>query len=166
MNKIKTFLLTTIALVAMFLAAPKADAQIAKTFWSAGTTAATAWTNVTGVVTNLNAAGDFSQVTDFALVFNGYGTNNSGGAGSFDVVWESSVDGSNYPKITNVVGRTCGWFAIPYQSNNVQTVWITNITVDAIPYWRIRHVTNNTGTAFTNISITAYIKPARTRKDY
>lgn len=154
-----------LALALLLAVVPQAkagDYAVQKTFWSfAGT-----WTNVAATSTNIAAAIDVTPVTDFALQFLAKGTNNTGGAGSFDVVWETSLDGSNWPGTTNLVGRTTGWFSVPLQSNNVTTVWTTNITVDAIGYWRIRHITNNANMNFTNIAVTGYIKPKRTNRDY
>jgi hypothetical protein len=142
--------------------ATAADYAVQKTFWSfAGT-----WTNGPTIVTNIAAAIDVTQFTDFALQIVAKGTNAAGAAGSFDVVWDSSLDGSNWPGTTNLVGRTTGWFSAPVQSNNVTTVWLTNITVDAIGYWRIRHITNAANMNYTNISVTGYVKPKRTNRDF
>jgi hypothetical protein len=153
-----------LALLALALTTPQlkaADYAVQKTFWSfAGT-----WTNSPTIVTNLNAAIDVTQFTDFALLVKAAGTNNSVGAGSFDIVWETSLDGVNWPGTTNQIGRTIGWFSAPYQSNSFNSVWVTNITVDAIGYWRIRHVTNQCNMNFTNLTIAGYVKPKRTARD-
>jgi hypothetical protein len=129
-----------------------------KTFWSFRGT----WTNGPTIATNLAAAGDFTQVTDFSLAFIAYGTNAAGGAGSFDLFWETSLDGSNWPGTTNQIGRTTGWFSVPMQTNSIKTVWVTNITLNAIGYWRLRWLTNQANMNYTNIQIAAYGKPKRT----
>ncbi len=143
-----------------------ADYAVQKTFWSFNGT----WTNSTTIVTNLNAVIDLTQFSDWALQIVAKGTNNTGGAGSFDINWETSLDGSNFASITNAGGggllRTSGWFAAPVQSNVTTTVWITNITADAIGYWRLRSVTNNTGMNYTNLTISGYVKPKRTNRDF
>lgn len=139
-----------------------ADYAVQKTFWSfAGT-----WTNSPNAVTNLNSAIDVTQVTDFALAFVARSTNTTG-AGTLDFVWETSPDGSNWPiTLTNAAsGRAQGWFSAPI-TNGVAHVWVTNITVDAIGYWRIRSITNASSCNFTNLSITGYVKPKRTNRDY
>lgn len=139
------------------------DYGVQKTFWSfAGT-----WTNSPAVVTNLAAAIDVTQTADFALQIVAKTTNAAVG-GSLDFVWETSLDGSNWPTgYTNNAAnsRTTGWFSA-LVTNNVTTVWVTNITVDSIGYWRIRSLTNNTSGNFTNLSIVGYIKPKRTNRDY
>lgn len=139
------------------------DYAVQKTFWSfAGT-----WTNSPAVVTNLAAAIDVTQVTDFSLQVVAKTTNAAVG-GSLDFVWETSLDGSNWPtSYTNNAAnsRTTGWFSA-LVTNNVTTVWVTNITVDSIGYWRIRSLTNATSGNFTNLSIVGYIKPKRTNRDY
>ncbi len=154
-------------LLFFFVAAPPravaGDYAVQKTFWSfAGT-----WTNSPAVVTNLAAAIDVTQVTDFALQIVAKTTNAAVG-GSLDFVWETSLDGSNWPtSYTNNAAnsRTTGWFSA-LVTNNVTTVWVTNITVDSIGYWRIRSLTNATSGNFTNMSIVGYIKPKRTNRDY
>jgi hypothetical protein len=165
----KTFfktVLSSVAIAALLVAtAPPvkaADYAVQKTFWSfAGT-----WTNGPTVVTNLNAAIDVTQVSDFALTLIASGTNAAGAAGGFSVVWETSLDGSNWPQDTNQISRSVGWFSIPAQSNNVKTVWVTNITVDSIGYWRIRHITNAANMNYTNMAVRGYVKPKRQNRDY
>lgn len=158
-------LLLTIAVLAAVVFAPPpaqaADYAVQKTFWSfAGT-----WTNSPAVATNLAAAIDVTQFTDFALGIVGKSTNTTG-AGSLDIVWETSLDGSNWPiTSTNAaLGRNQGWFSAPI-TNGTAHVWITNITVDAIGYWRIRHLTNASSCNFTNLAISGYVKPKRTARD-
>lgn len=164
MKTIKQLILSAALLTAALFTPPPAkaaDYAVQKTFWSfAGT-----WTNTPTTVTNVAAAIDVTQFTDFALQVVASGTNNSVGAGSFDFVWETSLDGSNWPGITNQIGRTVGWFSVPMQTNSIKTVWVTNITVDAIGYWRIRHITNAANMNYTNIAITGYVKPKRTNRD-
>lgn len=151
-----------LAAVVMVPKASAADYAIQKTFWSfAGT-----WTNGPTIVTNLAAAGDFTQVTDFALTLIAKATNNAGGAGGFSVVWETSLDGTSWPQDTNQIANSVGWFSIPIQSNAVTTVWTTNITVNSIGYWRIRHLTNAANMNYTNIALRAYVKPKRQNRDY
>ncbi len=158
-------LLAALLFVALvFFVAPPAraaDYAIQKTFWSfAGT-----WTNGPTVATNLNAAADLTQFTDFSLAIIAKATNAAGAAGGFSVVWETSPDGTNWPQETNQVSQVVGWFSIPVQSNAVTTVWTTNITMNAIGYWRIRHLTNNANMNYTNIALRAYVKPKRTARD-
>jgi len=164
MNKIKS-LLALAALAAFTLTPPAAraaDYAVQKTFWSfAGT-----WTNSPTVVSNLNAAIDCTQFTDFSLAVIAKATNNAGGAGGFSIVWETSPNGSDWPQDTNQISRAVGWFSIPIQSNAVTTVWTTNITMDAIGYYRIRHITNNCNMNYTNISLVGYVKPKRTNRDF
>jgi hypothetical protein len=160
MKHLRKILTGTLAAFIGAAVLPAAGAQ--KTFWSfAGT-----WTNGPTIVTNLNAAIDCTSVTDFSLSLIAYGTNNAGATGSFNVVWETSPDGANWPKDTNQISRSVGWFSIPVSSNDVKTVWTTNITMDAIGYWRLRHLTNAANMNYTNISIAGWIKPQRTKKDY
>lgn len=152
--------------LAVMLLAPKAQAAdyaIQKTFWSfAGT-----WTNVVGAVTNLNSALDATQVSDFALQLVASSTNDAI-AGGISVVWETSLDGSNWPtSYTNFAGApgVQGWFSIP-TTNLLKTVWTTNITVNSVGYWRIRSLTNASSGNFTNIALRGYVKPKRTNRDY
>jgi hypothetical protein len=152
------------ALLALMLApaAKAADYAVQKTFWSfAGT-----WTNDVNVVTNLNAAIDVTQFTDFAIQLVAK-TTNAAVAGGISVVWETSLDGSNWPtSYTNFAGAplVTGWFSIPI-TNAVTTVWSSNITANAIGYWRIRSLTNASSGSFTNIALTGYVKPKRTARD-
>jgi len=125
LNKVRqTFLLTLflLALVAIVPRAKAADYAVQKTFWSyAGT-----WTNSPAVVTNLAAAIDVTQFTDFGLQLVA-STTNDAVAGFVSVVWETSLDGSNWPtSYTNFAGAPAmqGWFAIPV-TNLVKTVWNT-----------------------------------------
>jgi len=144
------------------LPAKAADYAVQKTFWSfAGT-----WTNSATVNTNLNAAIDLTQVTDFVFSVVASTTNNTGGGGGLNFLWETSADGTNWPQDTNSILNNVGWFAVPIQSNNVLTAWNTNITVNAVGYWRIRYMTNASGNAITNIAIRGYVKPKRTNRDY
>src|SRR5689334_2916901 len=85
------------------LPARASDYGVLKTCWSfAGN-----WTNSPTVATNLNAAVNCTTFTEFTLQLLAYGTNNQGGAGSFDFVWETSADGTNWPMSTNAaVGRS------------------------------------------------------------
>lgn len=158
-------LLASVALFAAVAVTPRVEAgdySLQKTFWSfAGT-----WTNVVGTATNLAAAIDVQQVTDFSLQAIFINTN-AATAGTIDVVWETSVDGSNWPtQSTNASnGRAQGWFSFVV-TNNVKSVWITNITVDSIGYWRIRHLTNSSSGNYTNVQVVGYIKPKRTNRDY
>ncbi len=158
-------LAVVLLLIALALPTPEANAAdyaIQKTFWSfAGT-----WTNSPGAITNLAAAIDVTQVSDFALSFVAKSTNTTG-AGTLDFVWETSPDGSNWPiTSTNAsLGRTQGWFSAPV-TNGVAHVWITNITVDSIGFWRIRTYTNASSCNFTNMAIAGRVKPKRTNRDY
>lgn len=159
-------LLLTIAVLAAVVFAPPpaqaADYAVQKTFWSfAGT-----WTNSPAVATNLAAAIDVTQFTDFTLALVAKSTNTTG-AGSIDVVWETSADGSNWPAgyTQGQIGRAFGWFSIPI-TNGVTHGWTTNITVDSIGYWRIRWATNGSSCNFTNLSLTGVVKPKRTNRDY
>ena len=168
MNIIKR-LLTSAALCAALLtltppAARAGDYAVGKTFWSFNGT----WTNTATAVTNLSAAIDVTAVTDFSLQVIAKATNGGAvGAGGFSIVWETSLDGSNYSVETNAsFGRSMGWFAVPVSTNAITTTWVTNITVDAIGYWRIRSVTNNCNMNYTNISILGYVKPKRQNRDY
>jgi hypothetical protein len=161
MYRIKNFSAVAVVVYALFalpfMPVRAADYGVLKTFWSfAGT-----WTNSPTVVTNLNSVADCTKFTEFSLQVQASATNNQGGAGSFDFVWETSADGINWPGSTNQIGRTVGWFSAPIQSNAVRTVWSTNIVLDAIGYWRLRHLTNNANMNFTNIQIRAYAKPRR-----
>ncbi len=150
------------ALVVLFITAlnghaASGDYAIQKNFWVfAGT-----WTNGPTIVTNLNQAINVTTVTDFQLSLIAKGTNNAGAAGGFDVVWEVSPDGSTWPGVTGLVHQVTGWFNIPVQSNNVTTVFATNITMNSLGYWRIRHLTNNANMNYTNIALRGYIKPKR-----
>ncbi len=158
------FATAAIAAALAFTAPPAraADYAVQKTFWNfAGT-----WTNSPTVVTNLAQAIDVTQVSDFSLQLVASATNAAGGAGGFSVVWETSLDGTNWPNETNQVSRSVGWFSIPCQTNAVKTTWVTNITVDAIGYWRIRHLTNAANMNYTNIALRGYVKPKRTNRDY
>jgi hypothetical protein len=130
--------------------------QSGATFWNFS-----AWTNVPGDVTNVSVAMDCTTLSDFALGIVAIATNNTGGAGSLDVVWETSVDGNNWPMQTNALLNNVGWFSIPLQSNHIMTCWGTNITVNAIGYWRVRHITNKANICFTNLNMWGHIKPTR-----
>lgn len=157
--KAAAFALAAIALIT--LPVPKAEAAdyaVQKTFYSfAGTD-----TNVVGQKTNLNAAIDCTQFTDFMLEFRATGTNAAGTAtGGFAVAWEYSADNSNWGTVDTMSQH---WFGIP-TTNKITTVFVTNITVNAIGYWRLAWLTNNSAHCITNMSIKGYVKPKRTARD-
>lgn len=151
----------TAALLTPTLEVKAADYAVQKTFWSFNGT----WTNSPGVATNLLSAIDLTTVTDFTLSLVGKSTNTTG-TGTYDFVWETSPDGSNWPiTSTNAaLGRSQGWFSAPI-TNGVLHVWLTNITVDSIGFWRIRTGTNASSCNFTNLAIEGRIKPKRTNRD-
>jgi len=159
-KKIRLFTRIALALLLQLLCTlptKAADYAVQKTFWRfAGT-----WTNSPAAITNLLSAIDVTTVTDFALGIVAKSTNTTG-AGTLDFVWETSADGTTWPTglTNNALGRTQGWFSAPI-TNGIANVWHTNITVDAIGYWRIRTLTNASSCNFTNLAITGYIKPKR-----
>jgi hypothetical protein len=162
-NKIK-LLIGIVAVALLPFASQAADYGISKTFWNFNGT----WTNSPTVVTQLLAAADCTQITDFSLQVVAKATNGGAvAAGSFDIVWDVSADGSNFPTgITNALPGSVGWFSVPVYSNAITTAWATNITVNAIGYWRIRAITNNANMNYTSIVVRAYAKPKRTNRDY
>lgn len=161
----RTIPMLVLAGTLIFTAAPPklqaADYAVQKTFWSfAGT-----WTNVAGADTNLASAIDLTTFSDFNLQIVAKHTN-AAVAGFFSVVWETSADGVNWPTgYTNNAPGAVGWFAIP-ATNNLTTAWNTNITVGSAGYWRIRHLTNASSGAVTNLSLAGYVKPKRTSSDF
>ena len=118
--------------------------------------------------TNLNAAIDVTQVSDFALSVFTVSSTAVSGASPFVIKWQTSLDGSNWNATTNdAPGTAQGWFAVPSSTGGGFTnYWTTNITVNSIGYWRINDITNSTGQTLTNIVIRGYIKPKRTNRDY
>ena len=172
MNTIKKLIksvrhLLALAACAMALVGPPAadaaDYAVQKTFVSFNGTA----TNDVNSISNLNAAIDVTQFTDFALQVLAKSTN-AAVAGGISIVWETSLDGSNWPTyVTNnaATPHMQGWFNVP-TTNNVTTLWTTNITVNSVGYWRIRTITNASSGSFTNFAITGYVKPKRTNRDF
>lgn len=138
-----------------------ADFAVQKTVWSfAGT-----WTNVVGATTNLNAAVDCTQVTDFDLqvVLSGTNADLTTTLG-YTIAWQTSDDNSNWGTLSTGNGGA-GWFSVP-ATNALPNVWHTNITMNARGYWRVSWATNSAGQCLTNVQIKAYIKPKRTNRDY
>lgn len=170
MNRITETVRLLLALIASVVAlavtgpqASAADYAVQKTFVSFNGTA----TNDVSSISNLNSSIDLTQFGDFALQVVAKTTNAAVGGG-ISVVWETSLDGSNWPtSYTNFAGApgVVGWFSVPI-TNNVTTVWTTNITVNSIGYWRIRTITNASSGSFTNLVITGYVKPKRTNRDF
>jgi len=123
------------------------------TVWSAPN-----FTNATGTATNLAVTIDCTTTTDFSLTFE-FGLTNPA-AGSFNCRWEKSAT-RNF-LITNIANHAdSGWFAVPLTNRGTKTVWTTNITMDAIGYYRIVWGTNQIGQSVTSALVRAYAKPAR-----
>ena len=163
MKQIKHFLAVA-SLMAIFLATPPAaraaDYANQKTFWSA------VLTNATAFSTNLNAAIDVTQFSEFALNVRCGVTNPV--TGSIDIAWQTSADG-NWPATNGIpaaVPGYAGWFSIPCTNMGTILNWNTNIPVNAVGYWRITYITNTTVQNMTNAVVTGWVKPKRTSSDF
>jgi hypothetical protein len=160
----KLFALIALALLAFALITPPAraaDYAVQKSIWSfAGT-----WTNVVGATSNLNAAVDCTQVSDFLLAVQLYGTNaDLTTTLGYSIVWQTSADGTTWGNLSTGNG-SAGWFGLA-TTNSLPNVWHTNITMNSLGYWRVAWVTNASGQCLTNVQIKAYVKPKRTNRDY
>lgn len=159
-NILKLGAICALTLTLLAPTAARAQYGVQKTFWSA------TLTNTTAFSTNLSAAIDVTQVTDFALNVRCGVTNPV--TGTIDIAWQTSADG-NWPATNGqamaVIGQA-GWFSIPCTNMGTILNWNTNITVGAVGYWRIAYITNNTVQNMTNAVVTGYIKTQRTRSDY
>ena len=159
----RTFIIAVIGFIAALGAPVKAaDYAVQKTFWS--------WvggqTNLNTTATNLAAAIDVTQFTDFALQVSCVFTNTDL-SGGIDIRWDTSIDNVNYSGQVVSPGSS-GWFRIPVPATNVanRVTWTTNITVGAVGYWRLAWLTNQAGQAITNLSIVGRVKPKRTNADF
>lgn len=90
----------------------------------------------------------------------------NGASNSIDVAWEFSPDGSTWPAaITGNTNSTYkSWFiTIGADATNAagQALFMTNITLNSVGYWRILSVTNNSAVILTNFAARAYYKPKR-----
>lgn len=162
MNKIK-YLKRFAALCALIglvlMPAAGADYAIAKSFWVVAN-----FTNNPATATNLAQVIDVTQFPDFALIVKGGLTNPS--AGTLDIKWDVSAD-NTYPVQAGVVAPLqSGWFSVPLTNNGTNFNWTTNITVNAVGYWRLTWLTNAAVQHMTNITIRGYVKPKRTASDF
>ena len=139
--------------------AQAADYAVQKTIWSFAGTA----TNNVNQATNVAAAVDASQFSDFLLEVRFTGTNSAMTTTlGYTIAWQTSADNSNWGTVDNV---NRGWFSVP-TTNVITTVWTTNITLNSMGYWRANYLTNSAGQCITNLAIKAWVKPKRTSSDF
>lgn len=168
--RIKSFgLVPLLMLFGMALMTPRihaADYAIQKTFWQSSSS--TGSTNAVGTVTNLNSVADLSQFTDFVLEVTAVSTNSTSG-GTFDINWDTAADPTRFGSGAAIASQngSRGWFSIPLTNTvaNVTSVFTTNITVNALGYFRIISLTNNSFQCLTNWRVAAWVKPKRTNRD-
>lgn len=119
-------------------------------------------TNVVGATTNVGALTTgpvtLTKWQDFALSVDVGVTNAS--AGTLDIQWDTSLDGVTYTTAKAMPGAS-GWFSVPLTNSTTRIYWTTNITLNAVGYFRVSWVTNQAGQHITNLVIKAYKKPAR-----
>jgi hypothetical protein len=157
-------LLTLLALLALTLLPLRAaDYAVQKTITNAPVISFANAAQLT-----INQAVDVTQVGDFALSVFSVSSTAVSGAAPLAVKWQTSLDGVNWNATTNdAPGRAQGWFHIPASTGGGFTnYWVTNITVDAIGYWRVANITNTTGQSITNLVVRGYVKPKRSNRDY
>ena len=141
------------------LPARAADYAIQRTFWSVAN-----FTNITGAATNLAAAIDCTQFSEFLLHIECGITNPA--AGTLDVRWEKSGSGTFLTtNVCNAPGFS-GWFSIPLTNMGTKPVWTTNIPMGATGYWSLSWASNKIGQSLTSIVVVAYVKPKRTARDF
>ena len=114
---------------------------------------------ITATATNFAAVVNCTKHDKFALQFDILTTNAS--TGPVIVRWSTSLDGVSYASNPEVAGVSAGWFAIPTTNNAKSTTFLTNITVDAIGFWRLEYMTNTTVQHISNCVVRAYLKPQR-----
>lgn len=149
-------LLKLAALVAVIASASFARAQqygVLHTFWNVAD-----FTNTTATATNLASAVTLTKTAKWTLWVVVGVTNPA--AGTLDVRWDCSADGSNFLTTNNpAVPGSSGWFSIPLTNSGTKIVWATNMTADALGYWRLNWLTNAAGQSVTSITVQAYSKP-------
>lgn len=130
--------------------------EISKTLLSIATTNnPDATTNVAAI----NGGTNFVTLTkfgDFALVVD-VGVTNAV-TGTIDLSWQTSPDGVNW---ATAGSSAVGWFSAPLTNGGTHPVWLTNITVNSVGYWRVNWATNKSGQHLTNWTIRTYTKPKR-----
>lgn len=150
-------LLKSLALVAILsaFALPARAQQYGPlhTFWNVAD-----FTNATATATNLASAVTLTKTAKWTLWVVVGVTNPA--AGTLDVRWDCSADGSTFLTTNNpAVPGSSGWFSIPLTNSGTKIPWATNMTSDALGYWRLNWLTNAAGQSVTSITIQAYSKP-------
>lgn len=156
--KLKNKILILIAAFALAFALP-ADAQqygAIKTLLSISTTNANNTATNVGNIGGANA--NYVTLTkkgDFVLEVQALFTNAV--TGTIDVNYTTSADGSNWA----TTGAGTGTFSVPCTNSGTALYWTTNITVNALGYWKATWVSNATGLSTTSLVVKAWGKPER-----
>jgi hypothetical protein len=146
-----------LALLALCLPQARAQ-QYASTTITNNTGAAVSWG--TGTATNWNAAVSVPKFGDFALTVRVAQADTAGAAGTMDVRWSTSIDGTTWANGLNASGSS-GWFSVPLTNSGAVITWNTNITLNSVGYWRIDWITNASGKTLTNFNVKVTTKPKR-----
>ncbi len=117
-----------------------------------------AW--ATGSPTNFAATTTQTKWGEFDLVITTGQADTAGAAGTLDLQWTTSTDGTAFVTGKAVPGAS-GWFSIPLTNTAAVITWRTNIALPTAGYWRMNYLTNASGKTLTNLVIKTVVKPMR-----